>query len=255
MILNRALILGALTLTTMMSACGGEDIVADHFASYGINVYQSYGDFGQYTHEFDGDEEFHVDLEKKETIVRLPVFSEFTSFDPQGALQNIATAKHNLDILIKRSNSTAATNEVPEVTVFPKSPVVLGQPNTLICLVDNIFPPVINVTWLRNGHSVSEGVFEMIFLPKTDDSFLKISYLTFLPSADDIYDCKVEHWGLDEPLLKHWEPEIPTPMSELTETVVCALGLAVGFVGIVVGTFLIIRALRSGGALRRQGCL
>lgn len=32
----------------------------------------------------------------------------------------------------------------------------------------------------------------------------KISYLTFLPSDDDVYDCKVEHWGLDEPLLKHW---------------------------------------------------
>nr|XP_014695330.2 SLA class II histocompatibility antigen, DQ haplotype D alpha chain-like [Equus asinus] len=255
MILNRALVLGALTLTTMMSACGGEDIVADHFASYGTVIYESYGDFGQYTQEFDGDEEFHVDLEKKETVWRLPEFGEFATFDPQGGLTDVATAKYNLDILIKRSNYTAATIEVPEVTVFPKSPVMLGQPNTLICLVDNIFPPVIKVTWLRNGHSVSEGVYEMIFLPKTDDSFLKISYLTFLPSADDIYDCKVEHWGLDEPLLKHWEPEIPTPVSELTETVVCALGLAVGFVGIVVGTFLIIRGLRSGGALRHQGCL
>lgn len=32
------------------------------------------------------------------------------------------------------------TIEVPEVTVFSKSPVMLGQPNTLICHVDNIFP-------------------------------------------------------------------------------------------------------------------
>nr|QDK54813.1 MHC class II antigen [Equus caballus] len=255
MILNRALILGALTLTTMMCACGGEDIVADHFGSHGTVVYQSYGPFGQYTHEFDGDMMFHVDLEKTETVWRLPEFSEFAGFDPQSGLSQVAMGKHNLENWIKRSNYTAATNEVPEVTVFPKSPVMLGQPNTLICLVDNVFPPVINVTWLRNGHAVTEGVFEMSFLPKTDHSFFKISYLTFLPSADDIYDCKVEHWGLDETLLKHWEPEIPTPVSELTETVVCALGLAVGFVGIVVGTFLIIRGLRSGGALRHQGCL
>lgn len=90
------------------------------------------------------------------------------------------------------------------MTVFPKSPVMLGQPNTLICLVDNIFPPVINVTWLKNRHSVTEGVSETSFLAKKDHSFLKISYLTFLPSADDIYDCKVEHWALEEPLLKHW---------------------------------------------------
>ncbi|XP_057555864.1 SLA class II histocompatibility antigen, DQ haplotype D alpha chain-like [Hippopotamus amphibius kiboko] len=255
MVLNRALILGALALTTVMSPCGGEDIVADHVGSYGTIIYQSYGPSGQYTQEFDGDELFYVDLEKKETVWRLPAFSEFAGFDPQGGLQDIATAKYNLEVLTKRSNFTPVTNEVPEVTVFSKSPVMLGQPNTLICHVDNIFPPVINITWLRNGHSVTEGVSEISFLPKNDFSFFKISYLTFLPSDEDVYDCKVEHWGLDEPLLKHWEPEIPTPMSELTETVVCALGLTVGLVGIVVGTVLIIRGLRSGGPSRRQGPL
>ncbi|KAM5287413.1 HLA class II histocompatibility antigen, DQ alpha 2 chain-like isoform 2-T3 [Hipposideros larvatus] len=255
MILNRALILGALALTTVMSPCGGDNIVADHVAAYGAEFYQSYGPSGQYIFEFDGDEELYVDLERKETVWRLPVFSELRRFDPQGALRNIAIDKHNIDILSKRSNYTAATNEVPEVTVFPKSPVTLGQPNTLICLVDNIFPPVINITWLSNGHPVTEGVSETSFLTNDDGSFLKMSYLTFLPSADDVYDCQVEHWGLDEPLLKHWEPEIPTPMSELTETVVCALGLAVGLVGVVVGTVLIIKGLRSGGASRRPGPL
>ncbi|XP_022366220.1 SLA class II histocompatibility antigen, DQ haplotype D alpha chain-like isoform X2 [Enhydra lutris kenyoni] len=255
MTMNRVLILGTLALTTMLSPGDSEDIVADHVASYGINVYQSYGPSGQYTHEFDGDEEFYVDLEKKETVWQLPVFQTFTSFDPQGALRNLAIAKQNLNILIKRSNYTAATNEVPEVTLFLKSPVMLGQPNTLICLVDNIFPPVINVTWLKNRHSVTEGVSETSFLAKKDHSFLKFSYLTFLPSANDIYDCKVEHWGLDEPLLKHWEPEIPAPMSELTETVVCALGLAVGLVGIVVGTVFIVQGLRSSSTSRHQGPL
>lgn len=255
MTLSRVLILGTLALTTRMSPGGSEDIVADHVGSYGIEVYQSYGPSGQFTEEFDGDELFYVDLEKKETVWRLPVFSTFSGFDPQNALNEIATSKQNLNILIKRSNYTTATNEVPEVTLFPKSPVMLGQPNTLVCLVDNIFPPVINVTWLKNRHSVTEGVSETSFLAKKDHSFLKISYLTFLPSADDIYDCKVEHWGLDEPLLKHWEPEIPAPMSELTETVVCALGLTVGLVGIVVGTVFIIQGLRSSGASRHQGPL
>nr|AND76902.1 MHC class II antigen [Sus scrofa] len=255
MVRGRVLMWGALALTAVMSACGGEDIAADHVASYGLNVYQSYGPSGYYTHEFDGDEEFYVDLEKKETVWQLPLFSKFTSFDPQGALRNIATLKHNLNIVTKRSNNTAAVNKVPEVTVFSKSPVMLGQPNTLICHVDNIFPPVINITWLKNGHSVTEGFSETSFLSKNDHSFLKISYLTFLPSDDDFYDCKVEHWGLDKPLLKHWEPEIPAPMSELTETVVCALGLIVGLVGIVVGTVFIIQGLRSGGPSRHQGSL
>lgn len=254
MSLNRALILGALFLATIMSPCGGEDIVADHVAAYGALFYQSYESSGQFTFEFDGDEEFYVDLTKKETIWRKPGFSEFGSFDPQGAVANTAVARQNLDTLKKSSNATV-TNEVPEVTVLTKSPVVLGETNTLICLVDNIFPPVINITWLRNGQSVMEGVSETSFLTKTDHSFLKISYLPFIPSDDVIYDCKVEHWGLDEPLLKHWELEIAAPMSELTESVICALGLTVGIVGITAGTIFIIQGLRSGTTSRPQGPL
>nr|AAV40619.1 MHC class II antigen [Rattus norvegicus]AAV40621.1 MHC class II antigen [Rattus norvegicus]AGV39039.1 RT1-Ba [Rattus norvegicus]AGV39041.1 RT1-Ba [Rattus norvegicus] len=254
--LSRALILGVLALTTMLSPCGGQDdIEADHVGSYGIEMYQYYKSRGQYTFEFDGDEKFYVDLDKKETIWRIPEFGQLTSFDPQGGLQEMATAKHNLELLIKRSNSTPAVNEVPEATVFSKSPVLLGQPNTLICFVDNIFPPVINITWLRNSKPVTEGVYETSFLSNPDHSFHKMSYLTFIPSNDDIYDCKVEHWGLDKPVLRHWEPEIPAPMSELTETVVCALGLSVGLVGIVVGTIFIIQGLRSDGSSRHPGPL
>lgn len=99
---------------------------------------------------------------------------------------------------------TISFAEAPVATVFPKSPVLLGQPNTLICFVDNIFPPVISITWLRNSKPVTEGVYETSFLSNPDHSFHKMSYLTFIPSDDDIYDCKVEHWGLHEPVLKHW---------------------------------------------------
>ncbi|XP_049989147.1 H-2 class II histocompatibility antigen, A-R alpha chain-like [Alexandromys fortis] len=253
---SRALVLGILALTTMLSPCGGEDdIKADHVGTFGTVVYQSYGPSGQFTCEFDGDELFYVDLDKKETVWWVPEFGKLTSFDPQGGLQSIAAAKHNLDVLTKMSNSTPVTNKVPEVTVFPKAHVLLGQPNTLVCFVDNIFPPVVNITWLRNSKSVTEGFYETNFLSKSDHSFHKMSYLTFIPSDDDVYDCKVEHWGLEEPTLQHWEPEVPAPMSELTETVVCALGLSVGIVGIVVGTIFIIRGLRSGGTSRHPGPL
>ncbi|KAM9740314.1 SLA class II histocompatibility antigen, DQ haplotype D alpha chain-like isoform 2-T4 [Dama dama] len=202
--MKKALILRALALATVMSPCGGEDIVADHVGTYGTNVYQTYGASGQFTFEFDGDELFYVDLGKKETVWRLPEFNNITTFEIQSALRNIIMSKRNLDILIKNSNFTPATNEIPEVAVFPKSSVVLGIPNTLICQVDNIFPPVINITWFYNGHFVAE------------------------------------------------EPKIPTPTSELTETVVCALGLAMGLVGIVAGTVLILRVRCLGAASRRR---
>ncbi|EPQ11380.1 SLA class II histocompatibility antigen, DQ haplotype D alpha chain, partial [Myotis brandtii] len=116
---------------------------------------------GQYTHEFDGEEEFYADLSKKETVCWLPGFSEFKYFDTRNALRNMAMLKYNLHLLIERSNYKAAPNK----------------------------------------------------------------------------------------------PEIPAPMSELTETVVCALGLAVGLVGIVTGTVFIIQGLRPGGVSRQQGPL
>lgn len=83
---------------------------ADHIAAYGTLFYQSYGSNGQYSMEFDGDEELYVDLGKKETIWRIPEFGQLVTFDPQGGLQDIATGKHNLEIMTKRSNSTPATN-------------------------------------------------------------------------------------------------------------------------------------------------
>lgn len=48
------------------------------------------------------------------------------------------------------------------------------------------------------------------------------------------------------------EPQLPLPASETTETLVCALGLAVGIVGIVVGTILIIKTMKNNNARNRR---
>ncbi|KAJ6652471.1 hypothetical protein lerEdw1_011507, partial [Lerista edwardsae] len=71
----------------------------------------------------------------------------------------------------------------PSATVYPRNPVELGDPNVLICLVDQFFPPVLNITWLRNGEEVSEGVEETDFYPAKDVTFRKFSYLPFVPEA------------------------------------------------------------------------
>ncbi|KAM6182330.1 HLA class II histocompatibility antigen, DO alpha chain [Erethizon dorsatum] len=234
------LVPGLLTSMTLLSAHGAGAIRADHKGSYGPAFYQSYDASGQFTHEFDGEQLFSVDLKNREVVWRLPEFGDFTHFDLQNGLVSIAMIRAHLGVLVERSNRTRATSVPPRVTVLPKSPVELGKPNVLICIVDNIFPPVIKVTWLRNGQTVTEGVAQTSFYSRPDHLFCKFHYLTFVPWADDVYDCKVEHWGLDEPLLKHWEPQLPTPLPDTTETLVCALGLAIGLVGFVVGTVLII---------------
>nr|QBS17605.1 MHC class II antigen DR alpha [Balaena mysticetus] len=210
---------------------------------------------GEFMFDFDGDEIFHVDLEKKETVWRLEEFGNFASFQAQGALANIAVGKANLDILIKRSNHTPNTNVPPEVTVLSNTPVEQGEPNILICFIDKFSPPAINVTWLQNGKPVTTGVSETVFLPRNDHLFRKFHYLPFVPSTEDVYDCKVEHWGLEEPLLKHWEYEAPTPLPETTENAVCALGLVVALVGIIVGTIFIIKGVRKGNTVEHRGPL
>lgn len=86
------------------------NLPANHVGTFGTVVYQSYGPNGQFTCEFDGDELLYVDLDKKETVWRIPEFGQLTSLDPQGGLQYIATAKFNLDIMTKRSNSTPVIN-------------------------------------------------------------------------------------------------------------------------------------------------
>ena len=83
---------------------------ADHNGTYGADFYHSHGPSGQYLHEFDGDELFYVDLGKKETVWQLPMFGELTSFEAQDALNEIAKAKHTLDVLTKRSNFTPVIN-------------------------------------------------------------------------------------------------------------------------------------------------
>lgn len=97
----------------------------------------------------------------------------------------------------------------PRVTVLPKSRVELGKPNVLICIVDDIFPPVISVTWLRNSQPVTKGVTQTSFYSQPNHMFRKFHYLTFVPSAEDVYDCRVEHWGQGQPRLGHWGKQGP----------------------------------------------
>ncbi|NXB98681.1 DRA protein, partial [Orthonyx spaldingii] len=210
-------------------------------------------DGGEFMFDFDGDEIFHV--ENEETVWRLPEFQEFTSFEAQGALQNIAIDKQNLENSMAAYNNSRIPIVSPDTVVFPKHLVEEEEPNILICYVSKFWPPVMKLRWLRNGLPVSQGVLETPFYPGNDNTFRKFSYLPFIPAAGDYYDCQVEHEGMETPARTHWEPQILAPASEATETVICALGLAVGIVGIAAGTILIIQGMKLGRARMERGML
>nr|AAB35454.1 major histocompatibility complex class II alpha chain [Rattus sp.]BAA07637.1 RT1.Ha [Rattus norvegicus] len=248
---TKAEALRASFLAFLLSLPGSGAIKAEHVATYDIFV-QTQHPSGECMYAFDGDEQFYVDLDREETVWDLPEFSKVYAFDAQEALPYIDSLKNNLRALIQRYNVTQDPSEPPEVTVFPKNPVELGQPNVLICHIDRLFPPVLNVTWLRNGQPVTEGTSETVFLASTELRFHKFHYLTFIPTAQDVYDCRVEHWSLDQPSLSHWEMQEPVQVSETMETTVCALGLVVGLVGSVVGSALIVRVPDGGHNPRTQ---
>ncbi|XP_054983995.1 HLA class II histocompatibility antigen, DR alpha chain, partial [Sorex araneus] len=219
--------------------------------------YMNLDEAGEFMFDFDGDEIFHVDLGKRETVWRLEEFEHFASFEAQGALANLAVVKTNLNIMMQRSNHTPNSNVPPEVSVISQTPVKLDEPNVLICFIDKFSPPALTVTWLKNGKPITIKVSETVFLSRDDQLFRKFHDhdLTFLPSNEDVYDCKVEHLGLDEPLVKYWEFEALTPLPKTTENVVCALGLIVGLMGIILGTILIIKGVCKGNAVDHQGLL
>ncbi|NXB02681.1 HA22 protein, partial [Cnemophilus loriae] len=156
----------------------------------------------EFMFDFDGDEIFHV--EKEETVWRLPQFQEFARFEAQGALQNIAIDKQNLEISMAAYNNSRIPSVAPEAAVFPKHPVQRDEPNILICYASKFWPPVLRLTWLRNGDPVAEGVLETPFYPGADNPFRKFSSLPFIPDAGDYYDCQVEHEGLAQPGRTHW---------------------------------------------------
>ncbi|CAM2095029.1 HLA class II histocompatibility antigen, DR alpha chain-like isoform X2 [Caretta caretta] len=255
---GRGVPMAQLALLTLLALPGTGAVTAEHVFSQ-VEFYQrtdrSQQGSGEFMFEFDQDEILHVDLERKEAVWRLPEFTKFASYEAQGGLANIAVDKQNLEIMIQSTNHTRTENVPPEVTVFPKGPVELGEPNVLICFVDKFFPPVLSVTWLKNGQEVTGGVYETDFYARQDYAFRKFSYLPFLPSQGDFYDCRVEHGGLPEPFTKHWEAQVPTPVPETTETLVCALGLAVGIIGIIAGTILIIKGMKMNAARNPRGPL
>ncbi|XP_068103882.1 H-2 class II histocompatibility antigen, A-U alpha chain-like [Hyperolius riggenbachi] len=224
-------------------------VEVDYF-EYGAAIAQTRAPTGEYLYDYSGKEILHVDMDKKTVVWEKPDFEDAGSFDLRLGLQEIKNAKENLKALMQRSKNTPATIVPPIVRVYTEHPVVLGEPNILICAVRNIFPPVMNMTWLKNGEKIDVQGTETIFLPSQDHSFRKFHYLALIPSREDIYTCEVEHWGLDEPTRMFWGPDVPPVPSENSENTICATGLSVGIIGIVSGVVLILKGMRHTGQRR-----
>ncbi|XP_026546744.1 class II histocompatibility antigen, M alpha chain [Notechis scutatus] len=133
---------------------------------------------------------------------------------------------------------------IPQVEVFTLRPLVLGQPNVLVCSARNIFPPVARIEWAFHGRPLTQGVSSTPVFPVEGLDFQIFSYVEVTPQAGDIYSCTVK--GKTDSLA-YWVPRDPVD-SKLLENILCGLAVAVGGVFAIVGVILLAHSCRARSA-------
>ncbi|XP_054833588.1 HLA class II histocompatibility antigen, DM alpha chain [Eublepharis macularius] len=138
---------------------------------------------------------------------------------------------------------------IPQVSIFTRHPLQLGKPNTLICSVTNLFPPSANISWERNGKSVTGEASTTQAYPvhALEFDFELYSYLEVTPQEGDVYSCSVTAARDTHSSLAYWVPKDPVASSFL-ENLAGGVAIAVGAVLAVLGTFLIVKSRTTSSA-------
>uniref|UniRef100_A0A8C9FC92 Major histocompatibility complex, class II, DM alpha n=1 Tax=Pavo cristatus TaxID=9049 RepID=A0A8C9FC92_PAVCR len=132
---------------------------------------------------------------------------------------------------------------IPVADVFLKEPLQLGYPNTLVCMVANIFPPAITISWQRDGIPVTDGVTHLTYTPMEDLGFMRFSYLEVTPHSGDIYSCIVTRERDNVSVVAYWVPQDPIP-SDVLAMAVCGAVTVLGILLALLGLGLLLSACR-----------
>ncbi|KAG7475110.1 hypothetical protein JOB18_024301 [Solea senegalensis] len=196
--------------------------------------------------EVDGDEILYTDFEKEEFVFTVP---KFITSDPTEATKEMAEYRNAKKyqracppavlLFTEEERHPPEQKDAPETMVYAADEVQLGVENTLICFVNHFYPPFIEVTWTKNGQTVTEGVSLGRYYPNNELTFHQLSTLTFTPDVGDIYSCTVEHLSLERPDTKFWEPDFSHQSHG--PDILCWLGLTFAFLGVAAGTFLFVK--------------
>uniref|UniRef100_A0A2K5CX09 Major histocompatibility complex, class II, DM alpha n=1 Tax=Aotus nancymaae TaxID=37293 RepID=A0A2K5CX09_AOTNA len=165
-----------------------------------------------------------------------------------------------LPLLWLLPHSWAIPEGFPIAEVFTLKPLEFGKPNTLVCFVSNLFPPMLTVSWQH--HSVPVEEVGPTFVSAVDGlSFQAFSYLNVTPEPSDIFSCVVTHEIDRYTAIAYWVPQNALP-SDLLENVLCGVAFGLGVLGIIVGIVLIIYfrkpcsgSISSGEARYRGACV
>ncbi|KAF1592585.1 UNVERIFIED_CONTAM: Class II histocompatibility antigen, M alpha chain, partial [Eudyptes pachyrhynchus] len=205
---------------------------------------------------FDADQLFWFDFPGSRWTPRLPDLPPWPpALEPPAQLLHDATLCQDL----RRSLTALATGLLPEskgipvADIFTVRPPVLGEPNTLVCMVGNIFPPAVEISWQLDGIPVTQGVTHTHYTPTDDLAFVRFSYLPVTPATGDIYTCIVTREGDNASVIAYWVPQNPVT-SEVLETALCGAAMALGILLALLGIAMILVSRRSAhGKARTPG--
>ncbi|NWW28770.1 B2MG protein, partial [Falcunculus frontatus] len=96
-----------------------------------------------------------------------------------------------------------ATGEAPKVEVYARSRAEEGKENTLHCFVTGFHPPKIEIDLLKNGERIPGVKYgDLSFNERWQ--FQRLVYVSFTPTRDDTFVCRVVHSTMAEPRIYRW---------------------------------------------------
>ncbi|XP_078073889.1 H-2 class II histocompatibility antigen, E-S beta chain-like [Mustelus asterias] len=164
--------------------------------------------------------------------------------------KELAEATYQQALTICHTNIDIDESEVlprrvkPTVTVRPKTMPHSGKSALLLCHVTGFYPPEIEVTWLKNGVPVPDGVINTALLSDGDWTYQVQDLLQYQPVSGDKYTCHVEHSSLNEPKKTDWEVGSTTE-SEKHKIIVGAVGFGIGLIILLAGVIMKLRNAKA----------
>ncbi|XP_060738117.1 HLA class II histocompatibility antigen, DR beta 4 chain-like isoform X1 [Tachysurus vachellii] len=149
-------------------------------------------------------------------------------------------------------NAEIYSSDVLSKTVEPKVKVKLvkksdgSHPAVLMCSAYRFYPPLIKVTWLRNGKEVKGGQTSTEEMADGDWYYQIHSHLEYTPESGEEISCVVEHASFKKPMSYKWDPSMSEP--DKSKIAIGASGLVLGVVLSAAG-FIYYRKKSSGRIL------
>nr|ADK38667.1 MHC class II beta chain [Leiocassis longirostris] len=134
----------------------------------------------------------------------------------------------------------------PQVEVMQVKKSDGSHPAVLMCSAYRFYPPLIKVTWLRNGKEVEGGQTSTEEMADGDWYYQIHSHLEYTPESGEEISCVVEHASFKKPMSYKWDPSMSEP--DKSKIAIGASGLVLGVVLSAAG-FIYYRKKSSGRIL------